>query len=95
MWRGNQILAETDRRKELITRIYTSNDAEEIHRAMEEAGIHLVAIGSLERKDFSERQLADVAAAGEVVLDEDGGQVVRFAAPIDDGPVPDPDMMEP
>ena len=95
VWRGNQILAETNRRKELITRIYTSDDAEEIRRAVEEAGIHLVAIGSLERKDYSQRQLADVAAAGEVVLDEDGGQIVRFAAPIDDGPAPNPDMMEP
>ena len=95
VWRGNQILAETDRRKELITRIYTSDDAEEIHRAVEEAGIHLVAIGSLERKDYSQRHLADVAAAGELVLDEDGGQVVRFTAPIDDGPAPGPDMMEP
>ena len=85
--RGNVILPETERRSELIKRLYTSGDAEVIRRTVEEAGIHLVAIGSLENKDFSEQQLAEVAAAGEVVLDEDGGQVVRFAS--------GPDMMEP
>jgi len=87
VWRGNEILPETERRSELIKRLYTSGDAEEIRRTVDEAGIHLVAIGSLENKDFSEQQLAEVAAAGEVVLDEDGGQIVRFAS--------GPDMMEP
>ena len=66
-----------------------------IRRTVEEAGIHLVTIGSLESKDFSEQQLAEVAAAGEVVLDEDGGQVIRFASPIDGRSSSGPDMMEP
>jgi YYY domain-containing protein len=95
VWRGNEVLPETERRGKLITRLYTSGDAEEIRRTVEEAGIHLAAIGSLESKDFSEQQLAEVAAAGEVVLDEDGGQVVRFASPIDDRSAAGPDMMEP
>jgi uncharacterized membrane protein len=95
VWRGNEILTETDRRKELITKIYTSEDVEEIHDAVEEAGIHLVAIGSLERKDFSDGQLEGLAAAGEVVLDEDGGLVVRFGAPVDGGTALGADMMEP
>jgi uncharacterized membrane protein len=95
VWRGNEILTETDRRKELITKIYTSEDVEEIHDAVEEAGIHLVAIGSLERKDFSDGQLEGLAAAGEVVLDEDGGLVVRFGAPDDGDAASGADMMEP
>jgi len=95
VWRGNEILPETERRSELITRLYTSGDPEEIRRTVEEAGIHLVAIGSLEIKDFSKQQLAEVAAAGEVVLDEEGGQVVRFSSPIDARSAPGPDMMDP
>jgi len=95
VWRGNEILTETDRRKELITKIYTSEDAAEIRDAVEEAGIHLVAIGSLERKDFSDGQLDGLASAGEVVLDEDGGVVVRFGAPVDGGAALGADMMEP
>jgi len=95
VWRGNEILEETNRRSDLITRIYTSGDAETIHDAVEEAGIHLVGIGALERKDFSDDQLALLAAAGEVVLDEDGGQVVRFATPNSGNPATNPDMMEP
>jgi uncharacterized membrane protein len=95
VWRGNEILPETERRSELITRLYSSGDAVKIRRTVEEAGIHLVTIGSLESKDFSEQQLAEVAAAGEVVLDEDGGQVIRFASPIDDRSASGPDMMEP
>jgi uncharacterized membrane protein len=95
VWRGNEVLPETERRGKLITRLYTSSDAEEIRRTVEEAGIHLVAIGSLESKDFSEQQLAEVTAAGEVVLDEEDGQVVRFASPIDDRSAAGPDLMEP
>jgi uncharacterized membrane protein len=95
VWRGNEILPETERRSELIMRLYSSGDAVKIRRTVEEAGIHLVTIGSLESKDFSEQQLAEVAAAGEVVLDEDGGQVIRFASPIDGRSASGPDMMEP
>jgi len=69
VWRGNEILPETERRSELIMRLYSSGDAVKIRRTVEEAGIHLVTIGSLESKDFSEQQLAEVAAAGEVVLE--------------------------
>jgi len=95
VWRGGEILEETNRRRDLMIDIYTSGDAEEIREAVEEAGIHLVAIGSLERKDFSDGQLARLAAAGEVVLDQDGGLVVRFGAPVDGGAAVGADMMEP
>jgi hypothetical protein len=40
-----------------------------------------VAIGSLERKDFPAARLKTVAEAGEVVLDRDGGMLVRFGSP--------------
>jgi YYY domain-containing protein len=80
VWRSNEILRETDRRSLVIERLFTAMDPEEIRRTAAEAGVHLVAIGSLERKDFSEEELRAVAAAGEVVLDEEGGMVVRFGS---------------
>ena len=78
VWRTNEILPETDRRSLLIERLYTASNAEDIRQAAVEAGVHLVAIGSLEREDFTEEDLQAVAEAGEVVLDENGGMVVRF-----------------
>jgi hypothetical protein len=47
----------------------------------EEAGVHLVAIGSLERENYSASQLRAVAEAGEIVLDQDGAALVRFGSP--------------
>jgi hypothetical protein len=40
-----------------------------------------VAIGSLEHDDYSSDQLHAVAAAGDVILDKEGGMLVRFATP--------------
>jgi uncharacterized membrane protein len=84
VWRSNEILRETDRRLLVIEGLFTGMDAEEIRRAAAEAGVHLVAIGSLERKDYTNEELRAVAAAGEVVLDEDDGMVVRFGS-VEDG----------
>ena len=81
VWRGGEIYAETGRREELLSRLYSSRDPQEIRRAAKEAGIHLVAIGSLERKDFTAAKLKTLIEAGEVVLDEDGGMLVRFGTP--------------
>lgn len=81
VWRGNQILAETDRRKELVSRLYGTRDPKEVRKLAKEGGIHLVAIGSLEHKDFSGAKLGAIADAGEVVLDEEGAMLVRFGAP--------------
>jgi YYY domain-containing protein len=81
VWRGGEIYAETGRREELLSRIYSSRDPKEIRRLAKEAGIDLVAIGSLERKDFTAAKLKTVAEAGEVVLDQDDGMLVRFSTP--------------
>ncbi len=81
VWRGNQIHSETERRTHLVSRLYSCGDPHEVRRLVNQAGIHLVAIGALERKDFSWTQLQAVADAGEVVLDEDGAMLVRFATP--------------
>jgi len=81
VWRGGEIYAETGPREELLKRLFSSQDPKEIRRLAKEAGIHLVAIGSLERKDFAAAKLRAVAEAGEVVVDEDGGMLVRFGSP--------------
>ena len=81
VWRGGEIYAETGRRKELLSRLYSSRDPKEVRALAKEAGIHLVAIGSLERKDFTPAKLKTVAEAGEVMLDQDGAMLVRFGSP--------------
>jgi YYY domain-containing protein len=81
VWRGSEIHDETAKRRELVNRIYSSRDPTEIQRLVNQAGAHLVAIGSLERKDYSAAKLRTVAEAGEVVLDQDGGMLVRFGSP--------------
>jgi YYY domain-containing protein len=83
VWRGSDINEETNRRKELVSRLYSSRDKAQIRRLANEAGVDLVAIGSLEHKDFSASRLATVVEAGEVVLDRDGGMLIRFGAPED------------
>ncbi len=80
VWRSNEILPETNRRSLLVKRIFTARNTNEIRRAAAEAGVHLVTIGSLEREDYTEEELKAVAAAGEVVLDEEGALVVRFGS---------------
>jgi uncharacterized membrane protein len=80
VWRSNEILPETNRRELLIESLFTATDMEAVRQAAAEAGVHLVTIGSLEREDYTDEELAAVAAAGEVVLDEEGALVVRFAS---------------
>jgi YYY domain-containing protein len=81
VWRGSEIHEETAKRRELVSALYSSRDPTRIRRLAQHAGVHLVAIGSLEHKDYSAAKLSAVAAAGEVVLDQHGGMLVRFAHP--------------
>jgi uncharacterized membrane protein len=81
VWRGGEIYPEIGLREELLSRLYSSRDPKEIRKLASEAGIHLVAIGSLEQKDFPMAKLGTIAEAGEVVLDRDGGMLVRFGSP--------------
>ncbi len=81
VWRGNAILEETDKRKKLIHEIYTANDPDEVRRLAESAGIHVVAVGSLEHKDFSDRQLRAVLTAGEPIVEEGDSALIRLSSP--------------
>jgi hypothetical protein len=81
VWRGNEILEETGRREELIRRIYTSGDPDVVRSLAENEPVHLVALGSLEHRDYPATGVAAVVEAGEVVLEEDGALLVRFGDP--------------
>lgn len=78
VWRGHSINPETDRRRQLATRVYTCGDPEEIRRLVREEGIDLVALGALERRDFPAESLDAVASAGRVVFDRHGTRLVSF-----------------
>ena len=91
VWRGHGVVEETSRRATLVRELYSCGDPARVREIATGEGIPLVAIGSLERADFAEESLAAVRAAGELVLDEAGGQVVRVdggapaAAEVNDG----------
>ena len=78
VWRGHEVSHETTYRKNLIDDIYRSSDPEVVRRAVEEAGVDLVVIGALERREFQFGGLEAIRTAGEVVFSGDGGEVVRF-----------------
>ncbi len=53
--------------------------------------MHLIAIGSLERRDFTEEGLQAVIEAGDVVFEQDGAIVVQLQStaerqPVGEGP---------
>lgn len=79
VWRGHQISETTGARQQLVERIYRSADPEVVRDAVSEADVDLVVIGALENRDFDPVHLEAVRQAGEVVLSEDGGEVVSFA----------------
>jgi len=81
VWRGHEVTEETDQRRELVTSLYSKESPEKVRELAELAGIHLIAVGSLERKDFDAAGLEAVAAAGEVLLDEDGALLIRVGMP--------------
>ena len=78
VWRGHDVTPETERRRQLIDRIYGSATAEEARAAVREAGVSHVVIGALEVRDFAPASLEAIRSAGEVVLDAHGAQVVSF-----------------
>lgn len=79
VWRGRDVTPETDRRRNLVDRIYEGKTADEVLAAVREAGVTHVVIGALEIRDFRPAALEAIRTAGEVVLDSDGGEVVYFA----------------
>jgi len=78
VWRGHEVTGTTEARRALVEQIYRSGDPEVVRAAVRDAGVDLVVIGALEKRDFDPLQLEAVRSAGEVVLDDDGGEVVRF-----------------
>ena len=78
VWRGHDVTKETDARRRLVERIYTSDEPEMVIAAVREAGVDFVVIGSLERRDFDPTHLDAVRDAGEIVLSEDGAEILRF-----------------
>ena len=85
VWRGNSISPELERRRGLVNAIYHAGDPAEVRRLVREAGVDLVAIGSLESRDFSPAELDAVAAAGDAVTELSGARLVRFTtAPVEE-----------
>jgi uncharacterized membrane protein len=78
VWRGHGVTETTGRRRELVEAVYGSADPVQIRELVRRAGVDFVAIGSLERQDHPGEALEAVRAAGEVVLDVEGGTLVRF-----------------
>lgn len=81
VWRGPEITVETERRKDLVFRLYSSGDPEVVRQLAAEAGADLVAVGTLEARDFASSDLAAVAEAGEVLVEMDGSFLVRVHSP--------------
>ena len=78
VWRGHDATPETERRRRLIDRVYSSATAEDVRAAVREAGVTHVVIGALEIRDFPPASLEAIRSAGDVVFDGEGAQVVSF-----------------
>jgi YYY domain-containing protein len=76
VWRGHGVREETERRKDLVERLYSSQDPQTLRDLATDAGIHVVAVGALERRDFSEEGLRTVIETGKVLVNEDGGMLI-------------------
>jgi uncharacterized membrane protein len=81
VWRGHEITELTTARRAVVQELYSCGDPRRVRELVELAGVHLVAVGTLERKVFPEQALAAVAAAGQVELREGVSLLVRFAWP--------------
>jgi len=77
VWRGPSITPETARRREVVETVYSSDDPDEIRRLARAEGVDFIAVGSLENRTVSEGTVAAIREAGEVVLDREGGLLVR------------------
>jgi len=78
VWRGASVQHEVDRRRRLVGRIASCQDPDEIRSLMRATGCDLLVIGSLERAAYPEQVIQAMRQAGEVVLDKDGGVIIRF-----------------
>jgi len=78
VWRGSSITSETGRRRRVVEAIYASDDPDEILRLARTERVDLIAVGSLERRVVSDATLAAIRDAGAVVVDVEGGLLVRI-----------------
>jgi YYY domain-containing protein len=81
VWRGSEINAETGKRKDLVNRLYSSGDPAVVVELAAAAGADLIAVGTLEARDFKPADLAAVAVAGEILVEVDGAYLVRVNRP--------------
>jgi YYY domain-containing protein len=81
VWRGGDIRPELDRRRALITDLYTCADAGRVRALAAQAGVRLVAIGGLERVTYATEGLDAVAAAGEEEAVGGGAVLVHLPPP--------------
>jgi YYY domain-containing protein len=82
VWRGHGVVDETNRRRALVEELYRCADPDRVREIAAEMGVDLVAVGSLERSDFSDEGLSAVAAAGSPVIELEDGILVRIATPV-------------
>ena len=85
VWRGPDILPEAHRRKTVVRSIYTCGDRDMIRRTVKEADIDCVAIGMIEKRDFSDESLDALREAGDDLIScGQGGELVMFEFSEDD-----------
>lgn len=79
VWRGPEVLQTTRQRKSQVLELYSAADVDEVRRLVHELGVDAVAIGDLERRDFSAESLTAIESAGaEVVCGEGNASLVFF-----------------
>lgn len=81
VWRGAGVTQDTTRRRALVDDLYRCGDPARVRRLVAESGVNLVAIGSLERKDFPQQGLEAVVAAGEAEWLGGAAVLVHFPRP--------------
>jgi len=77
VWRGATVGPELTRRRQLVDRLYAAVEPETVQQLVAEAGVDLVAVGSLERAVCSEATVAALRSSGEVVYERGGTMLVR------------------
>lgn len=79
VWRGRTINDELIRRKKRVEQIYGCGDPSEIVEVAREEGVDVIAVGSLERQQYSPEALAAVERAGAVLARSDEALLVAVS----------------
>lgn len=78
VWRGDGAGGELDRRKALITELYSCGDAARVREIVRQLGAVYVVLGAEERKHYPEAGLEAVRQAGQTAFSAGECTVVRF-----------------